>query len=79
MKRFLLTVLAGFAAFPLAFAQSETVVVEPFLGGGLAIGIPGGDAALAYGVSEGGKDETRIDDRSVETCILVCVVISRYV
>ena len=34
---------------------------------------------MAYGVSEGGKDETRIDDRSVETCILVCVVISRYV
>lgn len=53
MKRFLLTVLAGFAAFPLAFAQSETVVVEPFLGGGLAIGIPGGDAALAL---QGGAD-----------------------
>ena len=29
---------------------------------------------MAYGVSEGGKDETRIDDRSVEKCILVCAV-----
>lgn len=54
MKRFLMVALVGLAAaFPLALAQSETVVVEPFLGGGLAIGIPGGDAALTL---QGGAD-----------------------
>ena len=53
MKRFLLTVLAGFAAFPLAFAQSETVVVEPFFGGGFGVGIPDGGAAL---ILQGGAD-----------------------
>ncbi len=54
MKRFLMVALVGLAAaFPLALAQSETVVVEPFLGGGLAIGIPGGGAALTL---QGGAD-----------------------
>lgn len=54
MKRFLMVALVGLAAaFPLALAQPETVVVEPFLGGGIGIGIPGGDAAL---VVQGGAD-----------------------
>ena len=54
MKRFWMVALVGLAAaFPLAFAQSETVVVEPFLGGGLSVGIPNGGAAL---VLQGGAD-----------------------
>ena len=54
MKRFLMVALVGLvAAFPLAFAQSETVVVEPFLGGGLTVFIPDGGAALTL---QGGAD-----------------------
>lgn len=54
MKRFLLFALICLTtAFPLAFAQSETVVVEPFIGGGLSVGVPGGDFGLSL---QGGAD-----------------------
>jgi hypothetical protein len=47
MKRPLSVVLAGLiAASSLAFAQSESVLVEPFVGGGVALGVPGGDPSL---------------------------------
>lgn len=54
MKRFLMVVLVGLAAaLPLAFAQDEADVVEPFVGGGITVFVPGGGAALTL---QGGAD-----------------------
>lgn len=48
MTRFLGVALASLAVMsPLASAQSETVVVEPFLGGGLSLSFPGTGAAAS--------------------------------
>ncbi len=47
MKCLFVVVLVIAALFPLASAQSETVVVEPFVGGGLSVGLPGS----AFGAS----------------------------
>lgn len=48
MKRSLLIGLVGLAAaFPLASAQPETVVVEPFLGGGFNLSFPGTGASAS--------------------------------
>lgn len=54
MKHFLKVALVGLAsAFSLALAQSETVVVEPFIGGGLSVGVPGGNFGFSL---QGGAD-----------------------
>ena len=46
MKRFWMVLLVGLAsAFPLAFAQDAEL--EPFIGGGFSIAVPGGDASLS--------------------------------
>ena len=55
MKCSLTVVLAGLiAASSFAFAQPETVTVEPFVGGGAAFGVPGGDPSLTL---QGGADQ----------------------
>lgn len=51
MKHALFLLLALTAT--LVFAQSETVTVEPFGGGGVALGVPGGDPSLTL---HGGAD-----------------------
>jgi hypothetical protein len=54
MKRFISVALVGLTAmFSPAFAQPGTVTVEPFVGGGVAIGVPGGDPTLSL---QGGAD-----------------------
>lgn len=54
MKRFLMVALVGLAAaFPLAVAQNEADAVEPFIGGGFGVFIPGGAAAFTL---QGGVD-----------------------
>lgn len=53
MRKSFIVALVLTALFPLAAAQSETVVVEPFVGGGLSVGIPDG----SFGASlQGGAD-----------------------
>lgn len=54
MKLFLIGIIISLAAaVPLASAQTETLVVEPFIGGGLSVGIPYGSIGLSL---QGGAD-----------------------
>ncbi len=52
MKRFLMVVLVGLAAFPLAFAQDA----DPFIGGGFGVTFVGGDTLTAITI-QGGADD----------------------